>query len=136
MLVLTIEKYLSELYGVDESLMARGHCVTSVCVASKMTQPWAFIAENTLSAMVRISIKHLFTRPFGHASRCDVVYWGVFILRCLHTPSAAAALIVVLSQTIGFRYAFFSVFIGSALLILAGAVYGNLTGKSYPNRPK
>lgn len=76
MLVLTIDKYLSELNGVDEWLMTRGQCVTSVWVASKMTQPWAFIAGNTLSTIAGISISQLFTRPLGHAGCCDVVYLG------------------------------------------------------------
>ena len=61
---------------------------------------------------------------------------GMFTLRYLQPPAVAVELIAALSQTMGFRYAFFPVFADSVLLILAGAVYSNLTGKSYPNRPK
>jgi len=35
-----------------------------------------------------------------------------------------------------YRYAFFPVMVDSILLIIAGAIYSNLTGKPYPNHPK
>jgi CBS domain-containing membrane protein len=61
---------------------------------------------------------------------------GMFVMRCLHPPAAAVALIVVLGHVAHFRYAFFPVMIDSILLVLAGAVYSNMTGKQYPNRPQ
>jgi CBS domain-containing membrane protein len=61
---------------------------------------------------------------------------GMFTLRYLQPPAVAAVLFAALSQTMGFRFTFPPVFTDSVLLILAGAVYSNLTGKSYPNRPK
>lgn len=57
---------------------------------------------------------------------------GMFILRCLHPPAAAVAMIVVLGRVLHYRYAFFPVMVDSVLLILAGAAYSNLTGKRYP----
>jgi len=59
----------------------------------------------------------------------------MFSLRCLHPPAAAVALIAVLSHILHYRYAFFPVMVDSVLLVLAGAIYSNLTGKRYPNRP-
>jgi len=46
----------------------------------------------------------------------------MFVLRCLH-PSAAVSLIMVLGHVIHYRYA-----------VLAGAFYGDLTGKRHPNK--
>jgi CBS domain-containing membrane protein len=60
---------------------------------------------------------------------------GLFVLRCLHPPAAAVALIVVLGGITHYRYAFFPVMVDSLLLIFAGAAYSNLTGKPYPNKP-
>jgi CBS domain-containing membrane protein len=139
MLVLTIAKYLGELNGVDEWLMASlgaSALLVFVLPQSPMAQPWAVIAGNTLSAIAGISISYLFTQPIvAMPAAAMLSIWGMFILRCLHPPAAAVALIAVLSQTMGFRYAFFPVFIDSVLLVLAGAIYSNLTGKGYPNRP-
>ena len=53
---------------------------------------------------------------------------GKFVLRCLHPP-AAVALIVELGHVMHDRYAFFPVMVDSILLVMAGAVYCNLTGK-------
>jgi CBS domain-containing membrane protein len=46
------------------------------------------------------------------------------------------ALIAVLGHVLHYRYAFFPVMVDSVLLIVAGAIYSNLTGKPYPNHPK
>jgi len=104
---------------------------------SPMAQPWAVIAGNTLSAVMGISVKHLFPEVlFAMPAAVTLSILGMFVLRCLHPPAAAVALIAVLGKTVSFRYAIFPVLIDSVLLIFAGAVYSNLTGKSYPNRPK
>ena len=102
-----------------------------------MAQPWAVIAGNTLSALVGVSCAiaipyQLVALPAAAA----LSILGMFILRCLHPPAAAVALIAVLGGIAHYRYAFFPVMVDSILLILAGAIYSNLTGKSYPNSPK
>ena len=101
-----------------------------------MAQPWAVIAGNTLSALVGVSCAILFSTPLlalPMAAALSIL--GMFILRCLHPPAAAVALIAVLGGITHYRYAFFPVMVDSALLILVGAAYSNLTGKPYPNRP-
>lgn len=103
---------------------------------SPMAQPWAVIAGNTLSALVGISVIHLVDNPLlAMPTAASLSILGMFILRCLHPPAAAVALIVVLGHVMHYQYAFFPVMIDSMLLVLAGAVYSNLTGKRYPNRP-
>ena len=62
MLVLAAAKYLGELSGLDEWLMASLGASALLVFAlpgSPMAQPWAVIAGNTLSAMVGISIIHV-----------------------------------------------------------------------------
>jgi CBS domain-containing membrane protein len=139
MLVLTIAKYLGELTGLDEWLMASLGASALLVFAlpqSPMAQPWAVIAGNTLSALVGISIIHLVNVPLlAMPLAASLSILGMFILRCLHPPAAAVAMIVVLGHVLHYRYAFFPVMVDSVLLILAGAVYSNLTGKRYPNRP-
>ena len=94
------------------------------------------IASNTLSALVGISCFHLVGEPLlalPLAAALSIL--GMFILRCLHLPAAAVALIVVLGEIGRYRYAFFPVIVDSILLVLTGAVYSNLSGKPYPNKP-
>ena len=101
-----------------------------------MAQPWAVIAGNTLSALVGISVIHLTNEPLlAMPLAASLSILGMFVLRCLHPPAAAVALIVVLGHVMHYRYTFFPVMVDSILLVLAGAVYSNLTGKRYPNKP-
>jgi CBS domain-containing membrane protein len=139
MLVLTSAKYLGDLSGIDEWLMASLGASALIVFAlpgSPMAQPWAVIAGNTLSALAGVSCAILISSPLlamPLAAALSVL--GMFMLRCLHPPAAAVALIAVLGGITYYRYAFFPVMVDSALLILAGAAYSNLTGKHYPNRP-
>ena len=139
MLVLTIAKYLGELSGIDEWLMASLGASALLVFAlpgSPMAQPWAVIAGNTVSALVGITAANLISEPLlAMPIAAALSILGMFILRCLHPPAAAVALIAVLGHVMQFRYALFPVMVDSILLILAGAIYSNMTGKSYPNRP-
>jgi len=139
MLVITTAKFLGERSGIDEWLMASLGASALLVFAlpgSPMAQPWAVIAGNTLSALVGVSCFHLIGEPLlavPLAAALSIL--GMFILRCLHPPAAAVALIAVLGHIGIYRYAFFPVMVDSILLILAGAAYSNLTGKHYPNQP-
>jgi len=139
LLVLTISKYLGDLSGVNEWLMASlgaSALLVFVLPQSPMAQPWAVIAGNTLSALVGISVIHFVDDPLMAMSfAASLSIFGMFILRCLHPPAAAIALIVVLGNVMHYRYAFFPIMIDSVVLVLVGAAYSNLTGKTYPNRP-
>jgi len=139
MLVFAMAKFLGEWGGIDEWLMASLGASALLVFAlpgSPMAQPWAVIAGNTLSALIGISCAQVIEQPvlaLPLAAALSIL--GMFVLRCLHPPAAAVALIAVLGQIVSYRYAFFPVMIDSILLILAGAAYSNLTGKPYPNRP-
>lgn len=138
-LVFFAAKFLGELSGIDEWLMASLGASALLVFAlpgSPMAQPWAVIAGNTISALVGVSCSHLLGSSLLALSVAAALsILGMFLLRCLHPPAAAVALIAVLGHILNYRYAFFPVMIDSILLILAGALYSNLTGKTYPNRP-
>ena len=139
MLVFAAAKLLGELGGIDEWLMASLGASALLVFAlpgSPMAQPWAVIAGNTLSALLGISCAQVIEQPLlalPFAAALSIL--GMFVLRCLHFPAAAVALIAVLGQIANYRYAFFPVMVDSILLVIAGAIYSNLTGKRYPNRP-
>ena len=138
-LVLLAAKFLRELSGLDEWLMASLGASALLVFAlpqSPMSQPWAVIAGNTLSALVGISVVHLVGEPLiALPLAASLSILGMFVLRCLHPPAAAVALIAVLGEVMHYRYAFFPVMVDSFLLVMVGAIYSNLTGKKYPNRP-
>lgn len=140
MLVLAAAKYLGELTGIDEWLMASLGASALLVFAlpgSPMAQPWAVITGNTISALVGITCFHQLGQTLvALPAAAALSILGMYTLRCLHPPAAAVALIAVLGHIGSYRYAFFPVMLDSILLILAGAAYNNLTGKVYPNRPQ
>ena len=131
---------LGELVGINEWLMASLGASALLVFAlpgSPMAQPWAVIAGNSLSAVIGITTFILIPEPLlAMPIAASLSILGMFILRCLHPPAAAVALIVVLGHISSYRYAFFPVLIDSALLVVVAGIYSNLTGKIYPNRPQ
>lgn len=136
--VLVIAKYLGEFGGVEEWLMASLGASALLVFAlpnSPMSQPWAVIGGNGLSAAIGVSCSIFFREPLiALPAAASLSILGMFILRCLHPPAAAVAFIAVLGGLIHYRYTFFPVVVDSVLLVIAGAVYSNLTGKRYPNK--
>lgn len=104
--------------------------------ASPLAQPWSVLAGNTLSALFGIACVHW----FGHDELSTAVAVSGAIammlwLRCLHPPGGAAALLVAQLGISDWHFAMFPVLLNSAILVLAGLVYNNLTGRSYPHIP-
>ena len=139
-MVLSFAKFLGKLSGIDEWLIASlgaSALLVFALPSSPMAQPWAVIAGNTLSALVGISVTIVIQDPLlAMPIAASLAILGMFILRCLHPPAAAVALIAVLGNVMYYRYAFFPVMIDSILLVIVGAIYSNMTGKSYPNQPQ
>jgi len=139
MLVIAVAKYLGETRGIDQWLMASLGASALLVFAlpgSPMAQPWAVIAGNVLSALIGVSCAILIPNlliALPLSVSCSIM--GMFILRCLHPPAAAVALIAVLGSITHYRYAFFPVMVDSMLLVFVGGVYSNVTGRPYPNRP-
>lgn len=106
--------------------------------SSPLAQPWAVIGGNTVSALVGIataSVLHggawdVIAAPLGAA----LAVAAMILLRCLHPPGGAAALLVVLGGIVDLRYAAFPVLTNSLLLTLAATAYNRATGKAYPHR--
>ncbi len=132
-------KLLGEWVGVNEWLMASlgaSALLIFVTPSSPMAQPWAVIAGNGLSALVGISCSLLIPNPYiAIPIAASSAIMGMFLLRCLHPPAAAVALIAVLGHVTSYRYAFFPVMIDSIILCLLAVIYNSATGKRYPTRP-
>ena len=132
-------KLLGELMGVNEWIMASlgaSALLIFVLPSSPLAQPWAVIGGNTTSAFCGIICAHWIADPvFALPAAAAVAILGMFVLRCLHPPAAAVALIAALGHIQSYMYAFFPVMIDSVVLCLVAIAYNTLTGKQYPTRP-
>ena len=132
-------KMLGELVGVNEWVMASlgaSALLIFVLPSSPMAQPWAVIGGNVTSALIGITFNYFIDNPLlALPIAASSAIMGMYLLRCLHPPAAAVALIAVLGHIVTYRYAFFPVMVDSMALCLAAMVYNTLTGKIYPTRP-
>ena len=103
--------------------------------ASPMAQPWAVLGGNSMSALVGVVCANSIADPAVAASVAVGSAVGLmFLLRCLHPPGGAVALLVVILHVTSYKFALFPVFFNAAVLVLAGVLYNNLTGRRYPHR--
>lgn len=107
--------------------------------ASPLAQPWPVLAGNMLSVSVGLGCAAL----FGHGAFAAGLAVGLAILlmsllRCLHPPGGACALLPVLGgQAIlakGLVFALLPVGFNAAVLVCAGLAFHRLSRHSYPHR--
>lgn len=102
--------------------------------ASPLAQPWSVIGGNTVSALVGIACAAAAPQTAGAAALAVALAIALmFLLRCLHPPGGATALLAVLSQATDWRFALMPVLLNSALLVLVAVLYNTLTGRRYPH---
>ncbi len=105
--------------------------------SSPLAQPWAVIAGNAVSALVGIAVVH--GMPAGAWAGAAPALGAagavglMILLRCLHPPGGAVALLIVLGGVVDWHFALFPVATNSALLVLAATLYNRATGKPYPH---
>lgn len=119
--------------------------------ASPLAQPWSVIGGNMVSALIGVACAHWISATVIAAPlACCLAIAAMFALRCLHPPGGAVALTAVISAPmmqhvgsavlagrvphhVGFDYVLLPVGLNSLLLVAAGLVFNNLTGRRYPH---
>jgi CBS domain-containing membrane protein len=102
--------------------------------ASPLAQPWSVVGGNTVSAFIGIACANWIGDPsIAGAVAVSAAIGMMFLLRCLHPPGGAMALIAVLTHATSFGFALFPACVNSLLLTLAGIAYNSLTGRRYPH---
>jgi CBS domain-containing membrane protein len=103
--------------------------------ASPLAQPWAVVMGNTASALVGIACLHLFgdVPELAAAIAVGTAIGLMFLLRCLHPPGGAAALLMVLAGVKDWHFALDPVLLNSLAMVAAGMVYNSVTGRRYPH---
>jgi CBS domain-containing membrane protein len=106
--------------------------------SSPMAQPWPTIGGNTISALVGIAVGHTITEPALAAGvAVGIAIGAMSLLRCLHPPGGAAALVAVFaSSSAGYLFPLVPVGLNAAVLVLCGLAYHRLSGHSYPHVAK
>ena len=108
--------------------------------ASPLAQPWSIIGGNTLSVLIGIFILHHVPEPVfaaGMAVGCAILVMS--LMRCLHPPGGAAALLPVLggmaAPSAHITFALMPVCANSVMLVAVGWLFHKFTCHSYPHRP-
>jgi len=106
--------------------------------SSPLAQPWAVVGGNTVSALAGVAVAHLAAASWppvaGPALGTALAVGLMIVLRCLHPPGGAVALLAGLGGVVDWRFALFPVFTNSTLLVAAAVAYNRGTGKAYPHR--
>ncbi|WPP01649.1 HPP family protein [Pseudomonas sp. HR96] len=102
--------------------------------SSPLAQPWAVVAGNTLSTLVGVAcVAWVPNATLAGAVAVGAAIAVMLLGRCLHPPGGAAALLTVLAGNSRWQFALNPVLVDSLLLVAAGLIYNNLTGRPWPH---
>lgn len=119
--------------------MGASAVLTFALPASPLAQPWPLFGGNVVSALIGIACGHLIGAPLAAASiALAAAICAMFLLRCLHPPGGAAAVMGAMGaagQQLGLDFVLMPVALNSAVLVLAAVGYNRLCGRRYPLAP-
>ncbi len=105
--------------------------------ASPMAQPWPAIGGNTLSALVGVLVAH--SMPLSPLSAGIAVGGAIAVmslLRCLHPPGGAAALVGLFAgASSSYAFPLLPVGANAAVLVASAWAYHRFSGHAYPHVP-
>jgi CBS domain-containing membrane protein len=107
--------------------------------ASPLAQPWSIMGGNLVASLIGVSCARWLDAPVFAVAATAICLAVVvmFMLRCLHPPSGAVALLAVLGSpqihAAGFGFVLTPVALNTALLLCVALLYNNLTGRRYPH---
>lgn len=105
-----------------------------VLPASPLAQPWSVLGGNTLSALIGVACASWIPHPaLGAATAVALAIALMLLLHCLHPPGGAMALMMVLTGNRDFHAVLDPVLLDASLLVAAGLLYNNLTGRRWPH---
>lgn len=108
--------------------------------ASPLAQPWPIIGGNVISALIGIACGQLIGAPLPAAALAlAVAIAAMFLLRCLHPPGGAAAVMASLAaggpDHVGYAFVLHPVALNAAALVCAAIAFNRLCGRRYPLAP-
>ena len=109
--------------------------------ASPLAQPWPVLGGNVISTIVGMLV-YQYTNEviFSAGIAVALAILLMSILRCLHPPGGAAALVAVIADPtmleMGYIAATLPVVINSVLIVLLGVFFHRILGRRYPHNAK
>lgn len=108
--------------------------------ASPLAQPWPVIGGNLVSTAVGLTAHELVPDVLAAAALgVGAAIAVMMVLRCLHPPGGACALLAATAtpaiEEQGYLFVLLPVAVNTAALVLVALGVNNLTGRRYPHRP-
>jgi len=108
--------------------------------ASPLSQPWAVIGGNIVSALIGTLAAQVFARPeIAAGAAVGGAILAMSLLRCFHAPGGGTALVTALAPPAiaasGYAFALWPVAIDAVLLVVVATLFHLVSGHSYPHRP-
>ncbi|SEH88664.1 CBS domain-containing membrane protein [Paracoccus alkenifer] len=132
---------LPQAFGLPLMLMAPLGASAVLIFAvpnAPLAQPWSAVVGNMISAVVAVLVLRHVPAPLVPAMAVSGAILGMLLLRALHPPGGAIALLTALDPApalqLGFLYPLAPVGIMTALLVVVGILYDRCTGRRYPFR--
>jgi CBS domain-containing membrane protein len=103
--------------------------------SSPMAQPWPTIGGNAISALVGVIAAHNIAEPALAAGvAVGVAIGAMSLLRCLHPPGGATALVAVFAGgSANYLFPLVPVALNAAVLIGCALIYHRFSGHAYPH---
>lgn len=107
--------------------------------ASPLAQPWPVIGGNVVSTLTGVGVLQLVDDPLvGGGIAVGAAIAVMSLLRCLHPPGGAAALLAVIGSNVitsaGPVFALFPVGLNSVVLVAMGWLFHRFSRHPYPHR--
>lgn len=108
--------------------------------ASPLAQPWPVIGGTVISAIIGVAAARLTSdTAIAAGLAIGMAILLMSLLRCLHPPGGAAALITAMGgpavQEAGYAFALTPIGVNCVAIVLCALFYHRFTGHSYPHRP-
>ena len=109
--------------------------------SSPLAQPWSVMGGNFVAAVIGVTCAKIFAAPvIAAAMAVSLAIGAMFMLRCIHPPSGAVALTMVMGGPVvhaaGYSFVFMPVMLNSIIIALAALFYNNAVGRRYPHSPQ
>lgn len=105
---------------------------------SDMSQPWPLVGGHIVSALIGVSCaSHINTLAIAAPLAAALSILAMSVLRCVHPPGGAAALIAVVGgkdvHTLGYQFVFYPVLVNALIMLLVTWLINNFVlHRTYP----
>ncbi|HWT54065.1 MAG TPA: HPP family protein [Rhodocyclaceae bacterium] len=111
--------------------------------ASPLAQPWSIIGGNLCAALIGITCTKIFytgAPVIAAGLAVSLAIGAMFVFRCIHPPSGAVALTMVMGgpavHAAGYSFVLVPVMLNSFILAALALIYNNAVGRRYPHSPQ